>query len=143
MRSPRARAASGRGSSAEMALSIRAQAVSLLLACALGAALGLTYDVLRALRRRGRDTPWDILFCLLAALSAFLFAMHAENGLYGTGELLLSLAGLLLYFELLSPLCLPLFSAWLEKIRVFWIITQNFAKKVAFSAKKLFSNEGK
>ena len=126
-----------------MALSIRAQAVSLLLACALGAGLGLRYDVLRALRRRGRDTPWDLLFCLLAALCAFLFAMRAENGLYGTGELLLSLAGLLLYFQCLSPLCLPIFTAGLEKIRVFWIITQNSAKKVAFSAKKLFSNEEK
>ena len=126
-----------------MALSIRAQAVSLLLACALGAGLGLTYDVLRALRRRGRDTPWDLLFCLLAALCAFLFAMRAENGLYGTGELLLSLAGLLLYFQCLSPLCLPIFTAGLEKIRVFCIITQNSAKKVAFSAKKLFSNEEK
>ena len=143
MRSRRGRAASGRGSSAEMALSTRAQAVSLLLACALGAVLGLTYDVLRALRRRGRDTPWDLLFCLLAALCAFLFAMHAENGLFGTGELLLSLLGLLLYFWLLSPLCLPLFSAGLEKIRAFWINTQNLIKKLVFSAKKLFSNAGK
>lgn len=124
-----------------MALSIRAQAASLLQACALGAALGLTYDVFRALRRRSRDAPWDLLFCLLAAAAAFLFAMHAENGVYGTGELLLSLLGLLLYFHLLSPFCLPVFGAGLDKIRALWINTQNLIKKLTFTAKKLFSNE--
>ncbi len=123
-----------------MALSIRAQALSLLLACALGAALGLTYDFFRALRRRRSDTPWDLLFCALAALAAFLFAMHAENGVFGTCELGLALLGLLLYNHLLSPLCLPVFGSWLDKFGALWIITQNFIKKVGCTAKKLFSN---
>ena len=119
-----------------MALSIRAQALSLLLACALGAGLGFSYDLFRALRRRGADTLWDLLFCALAAGAAFLFAMRAENGVYGTGELLLTLLGLLLYFHVLSPACFPLLEAAVEKTGGLYIKTQKTAKKVAFAAKK-------
>ena len=119
-----------------MALSIRAQILALLSALALGAGLGLTYDLLRALRRRSGDTLWDILFCVSAACAAFLFAMRAENGVFGTGELLLSLLGMLLYFRTLSPLCLPLFASALEEFRVIWINTQNFGKKVVQNCKK-------
>ena len=119
-----------------MALSIRAQALSLLAALALGTGLGLLYDLFRALRRRGRDTLWDLLFCALAACAAFLFAMRADNGIFGTGELLLSLLGLLVYFRFLSPRCLPAFGFCLNGFRVFCIKTLNFAKKVGRCCKK-------
>lgn len=121
-----------------MALSIRGQALSLLLAFAAGITLGLLYDLLRPIRRRGGDTLWDLLFCFCAAILAFLMAMRSENGALGTGELLLSLLGLLAYFRLLSPVCLPIFDSVAQKIGVFWINTQVFAKKVANHVKKLF-----
>ena len=119
-----------------MGVDIRAQALSLLLGCALGAGLGLLYDLLRPIRRRGGDTLWDLLFCLTAAAAAFLFAMRAENGVLGTGELLFSLLGLLLYFRLLSPGCFSFFASCLEKFRVLWINTQISAKKVGRNCKK-------
>ena len=121
-----------------MALSIRAQAISLALAFSLGVGLGLLYDLLRPIRRHGGGAVWDLLFCLCAAAAAFLFAMRSPNGLLGTGEILLSLAGLLGYFRLLSPVCLPLFGKVDRTIGAIWIFTQNSGKKVLFSAKKLF-----
>ena len=123
-----------------MGLDIRAQAQALALAAGLGAGLGLVYDLLRPLRRRGGDALWDLLFCLTAAAAAFLFAMRAENGTLGTGELLLALAGLALYMQALSPLLLPLWEARVQKIGVFLLNAQKFAKKVPQFAKKLFQN---
>lgn len=123
-----------------MALSIRAQVLSLLLALALGLGLGLLYDAIRPVRRRGRDTLWDGLFCLCAAGVAFFLAMRAENGVLGTGELLLCLLGLLVYFWLLSPVFLPLFEVFVVKVGVLSANAQVLIKKVCYSAKKLFQN---
>ena len=122
-----------------MELSIRAQALSLGLALSLGAGLGLLYDLLRPIRRHG-GSVWDALFCLCAAAAAFLFAMRAPSGVFGSGEVLLSLFGLLLYFQLLSPVFLPVFVKLDRRIGAIWIITQNLRKKVLLSAKKLFQN---
>lgn len=123
-----------------MELSIRAQAVSLLFACGLGAGLGLLYDLLRPIRRRFGNGFWDFLFCLCSAASAFLFAMQSENGMLGTGEVLLALLGLLLYFQFLSAFLLPYFDTCVRKIGVLCVNTQNSAKKVRCSVKKLFQN---
>ena len=123
-----------------MELSIRAQALSLGMALSLGAGLGLLYDLLRPIRRHGGGSVWDALFCLCAAAAAFLFAMRAPSGVFGSGEVLLSLFGLLLYFQLLSPVFLPVFVKLDRRIGAIWIITQNAGKKVLFSAKKLFQN---
>ena len=123
-----------------MGLDIRAQALSLLLALLLGAGLGLLYDLLRPIRRRGGNTLWDLLFCLTAACLAFLFAMRAENGELGSGELLLSLLGLVLYMQLLSPLLLPFWERRIQKIGAFLRFAQETAKKVPDRAKKLFQN---
>ena len=123
-----------------MELSIRAQAVSLLLACGLGAGLGLLYDLLRPIRRRFGNGFWDFLFCLCSAVLAFLFAMRSENGTLGAGEVLLALLGLLLYFQLLSPILLPYLDVCVRKVGVFCVNTQNSAKKVRHSVKKLFQN---
>jgi len=121
-----------------VALSIRAQALSGLAACALGLGLGLLYDLLRPVRRHGGSGLWDFLFCLLSAAAAFLFAMRSPNGVFGSAELLLTLLGLLLYFELLSPFILPVFGYCDRKFGAFCINTQNFVKKVSQTAKKLF-----
>ena len=126
-----------------MALSIRAQALSGLAAFALGAGLGLLYDLLRPARRLGGSGFWDFLFCLLAAAAAFLFAMRSPNGVFGSAELLLTLLGLLLYFELLSPLVLPFIGCCDRKFGVFCINTQKFLKKVSQTAKKLFQKRRK
>ena len=123
-----------------MELSIRAQALSLGLALALGAGLGLLYDLLRPIRRHGGGSVWDALFCLCAAATAFLFAMRAPDGVLCSGEGLLSLFGLLLYFQLLSPVFLPIFDKLDRAIGAIWIITQNARKKVLLFAKKLFQN---
>lgn len=123
-----------------MGVDLRAQALSLLLAFALGMAIGTLYDLLRPIRRHGKDTLWDALFCLCAAAGAFLFAMHAPDGVFGTGEILLCGFGLLGYFQLLSPVFLPVFGKLCRVIGAIWIFTQNLGKKVALSAKKLFQN---
>lgn len=125
-----------------MELSIRTQAVSLLLACALGMGLGLVYDLLRPIRRHRGDFVWDLLFCLCAAVSAFLFAMRSPGGVLGTGEILLALFGLLVYYHLLSPTLLPVFGKTYRRIGGFRIITQKALKKVAQDAKKLFQKTG-
>ena len=123
-----------------MGLEIRAEALSLLLGCAMGAGLGLLYDLLRPIRHRTRAWFWDLLFCLCAAGSAFLFAMRSESGVLGTGEILLCLAGLLLYLWLLSPLLLPRWEENVQKTGVILKKTQAYAKKVPENAKKLFQN---
>ena len=123
-----------------MALSIRAQALSLLTAFGLGLGLGLLYDMFRPIRQGGGDTLWDGLFCLVAACLSFLLAMRAETGVLGTGELLLSLLGLIAYFRFLNPVCLPIFETIAANIRVLSSKAQVSIKKVWFSAKKLFQN---
>lgn len=123
-----------------MGLEIRAEALSLLLGAAMGAGLGLLYDLLRPIRRRSRAWFWDLLFCLCAAAAAFLFAMRAENGVLGTGEILLSLTGLLLYLRCLSPLLLPCWERKVQKTGAILKKTQAYAKKVPENTKKLFQN---
>ena len=66
--------------------------------------------------------------------------MRAENGTLGTGELLLALAGLVLYMQALSPLLLPRWEGRVRKIGVFLANAQKFTKKVPQNAKKLFQN---
>lgn len=126
-----------------MGVDIRAQALSLLLGCALGAGLGLLYDLLRPIRRRGGEALWDLLFCLAAAAAAFLFAMRAENGVLGSGEVLACLAGLTLYGQLLSAHVGCIWENGIQKIGVIFCKAQNIAKKVPRGAKKLFQNRGK
>ena len=124
-----------------MGLPIRAQALSLLLALGTGAALGLLYDLLRPIRRRGRDAVWDVLFCAASALLCFLLALREENGRLAGGQLLGGLLGFCLYLHLLSPLFLPT----LERCALFWeqnwkSMKDRFKKRQLFQ-KKLFQNQ--
>ena len=121
-----------------MELTLRTQAVSLLLAFMGGIGLGLLYDLLRPIRRRCGDTLWDLLFCLTAAALCFAFAMRSETGTLGTMDLAASLFALLLYFHLLSPIGFPIFEKTAQKIGVFFFKTQVLIKKVPRGAKKLF-----
>ena len=123
-----------------MELRLAAQALSLLLSCLGGIALGLFYDLLRPLRRRTGDLFWDLLFCLGAAALCFCAAMRAPTGRLGVLELGAALLGLCLYLRLLSPTLFPIFESFvtcfarnLEKAR-------GFSKKTTTSVKKLFAN---
>ena len=120
-----------------MAQSVRAQGLSLLAACSLGVGLGLLYDLLRPLRRRSRDWIWDTLFCLAAAALGFCFALRADSGRLGSGELLCILVGFVIYIHFLSPLLFPEFENFalfcdrtLEKSRIFLKKLRNLAKKL-------------
>ncbi len=124
-----------------MGLPIRAQALSLLLALGTGAALGLLYDLLRPIRRRGRDAVWDVLFCAASSSLCFLLALREENGRLAGGQLLGGLLGFCLYLHLLSPLFLPT----LERCALFWeqnwkSMKDRFKKRQLFR-KKLFQNQ--
>lgn len=124
-----------------MALSIRAQALSILLALGTGAGLGLLYDLLRPVRRRGRGAVWDALFCAAAAALCFLLALREETGRLAGGQLLGGLLGFCLYLHLFSPLFLPT----LERAAAFgakkWKATEDCLKKRQLFRKKLFQNQ--
>lgn len=121
-----------------MEQSIRAQALLLLVAFLGGAGLGLVYDLLRPIRRRGRGLLWDLLFCAAAAALCFVFAMHAERGRIGIWELCASLLGFCLYVEWMSPALFPIFEKGSLKIFQFAEKIRFFLKKVPENAKKLF-----
>ena len=112
-----------------MGVSLRSQGISLLLALAAGVSLGILYDLLRPLRRRGRDTLWDLLFCAAAAFLCFCLAMRSGSAALGTGELATSLLGLLGYFFLMSPFDFPIFENLAKRIGVLSLKALIFEKK--------------
>ena len=87
-----------------MELPVALQLRELELSLALGAGLGLVYDLLRPLRRGRIFTAlWDGLWCLLTLVCLLLFALYA-----GRGRLrLFALAGMAasggLWLGLISP----------------------------------------
>ncbi len=75
------------------------------MAFALGAVIGICYDILRPLRYRCAafiKVGTDFVFALLSAVLLFLFAMSAGNGRLGLWELAAALAGFLAYLYTLS-----------------------------------------
>ena len=89
---------------------IRRQAFSIILAFALGAFLGLFYDLIRPFRKRCGGSArglTDFVFCLGAASALFLFAMSAGNGRLGLWELCFALAGFLSWLYTLSDTVFP------------------------------------
>lgn len=110
-------------------------------AIALGAVLGLVYDLLGVLRKLG-GRLWggvlDAAFCLTAAGSVFLFVMA------GDGEMRMFIAlgvlgGAVLFWCLLGSLLRPVWIFWLEMALWPVGILQNFLKKFAQKLKKGFS----
>lgn len=108
---------------------------------ALGAVLGLVYDLLSALRSLG-GRLWggvlDALFCLTAACSVFLFVMA------GDGELRIFIAlgilgGAVLFRCLLGGLLRPVWRFWVELALFPAGLVEKFLKKCGRRGKKVFS----
>lgn len=124
-----------------MSLSVSHQGWALLLSLAMGAGIGLVYDVLRPARRHSGATLatlLDALFAVTAAVAAFFFAMASGDGRLGTWELAASLLGFLLYMHLLSPFLLPPMEKIFRAAGRFLIRMKNLIKKVQNKLKKLF-----
>lgn len=120
---------------------VSAQLAVFLRAVALGAVLGLVYDLLGALRRLG-GRLWggvlDAFFCFVAAGSVFLFVM------VGDGEMRMfialgALGGAVLFWCLLGSLLRPVWAFWLDLALWPAACFKNFLKKCARSLKKSFS----
>lgn len=81
------------------------QAVQFLWAAAFGAVYGLSYDLLRGLRRslRGLTQLLDLLFVLVLLLGNCLFALYPGGGSFRIFMPIGMLVGTCLYFLLLSP----------------------------------------
>ena len=124
-----------------MEQNLQRQLLALLKALALGAALGLGYDLLRPPRRRGGrllGARGDAAFALLAASACFLAAMEADSGRLGLWELTAALIGFLLYQQTLSPLFLPIFTSGYDAVRRLEVLCKIFSAKFQNSAKKNF-----
>ena len=120
---------------------ISEQLAMFLRSIALGAALGLIYDLLGTLRTLGGKlwgTLLDALYCLAAACSLFFFMLA------GSGELRLfilvgALGGAVLFFCLLSRPLRPLWALWLKIFLAPVKLAGGLLKKCGQFFKKLFS----
>lgn len=134
----------GRGSSADnMDIRLQDQAVALLLAFVLGAALGFFYDLLRPVRRaspRALSLCLDALFCLVSGCAAFCFAMAAGDGRLGTWELCSAALGFALYMHALSARVLRITDGMWRSVRKALAWCKKIIKKTAVSAKLVFKN---
>ena len=104
-----------------MELSLAGQASSLLVSVLLGAGLALVYDLLRALRLRGRTrrgvtAALDALFCAVLALCALRLALRVGGGELRLYMLFGMAAGLAGSEGLLSPLFAPLWAFWADAL---------------------------
>ena len=96
-----------------MGQSIEGQALELLAFLLGGVLLGLTYDMLRPIRRaagRGGGVM-DVLFCALGGVLFFLLAMCTGSGRMGTWSLAAAAVGFCMYMHTLSTVMLPVFTA--------------------------------
>ena len=96
-----------------MGQSIEGQALELLAFLLGGVLLGLTYDMLRPIRRaagRGGGVM-DVFFCALGGVLFFLLAMRTGSGRMGTWSLAAAAVGFCMYMHTLSAVLLPAFTA--------------------------------
>jgi len=119
---------------------ISEQLALFLRAVALGAVLGLLYDLFRTLRTLGGKL-WggllDVLFCLTAASSLFFFVM-AGDGEMRIFVVLGTAGGMLLFLCLAGPLLRPVWRFWLSVILFPVRLVRAFLKKCGQTTKKLF-----
>ena len=120
---------------------ISEQLALFLRAVALGAALGLIYDLFRILRTLGGKL-WggllDALFCLTAAASLFFFVM-AGDGEMRIFVVLGTAGGMLLFLCLAGPILRPVWQFWLSVLLFPVRLLIRFLKKCGRTTKKLFS----
>ena len=104
-----------------MEISIAAQTVVFLQAILFGAAIGVYYDLLRAIRREGRlggllTALLDGVFWLAVIVAFALFVLLIADGSWRSYVLLGCSGGLALYFLTLSPMVLNLLILMLEAV---------------------------
>ena len=124
-----------------MGVDIGEQTLALLTAFALGAGVGICYDLLRPLRRRTGQAvraALDVLFCVLAGCAVFLYAMGEDNGRLGIWDLAAALLGFIIYLHTLSDTMLSLFTAILDVVCKVMKACKKILKKSAVSAKIIF-----
>lgn len=88
-----------------MELSLDIQLRGIVLAVAVGAALGLAYDMLSPLRRGIKRLAWlfDAIYALFAGLSIFSLAMSLPYGRLGMWEAAGAALAFFVYMNILSP----------------------------------------
>ena len=127
---------------------ISAQAVAFAWAAALGAALGVCYDLLRVLRRRHPrcTVPADAAFCLLSLAALWAYARSAGRGMLRLFAFLGLACGAAVDALTLSPLLIRLFDGFFALLeRVFRLICAPLCwclkKNLAFFQKTLCNGQ--
>ena len=104
-----------------MRTSVSDQAVFAALAAALGFALGLVFDALRAPRAKCRAfgrAALDVLYALIVFTGLFLLGLRSGAGRAGLDSVLFALAGAALYGATLSPHLAPLFRKAVDRLTI-------------------------
>ena len=116
-------------------------------AALLGIALGLAYDLLRAVRRRIPVllVACDLLFCAAVAVGLIAYAMTSAGGELRIYLLLGTFLGAVFYFGVCSAHFRPLWDFWMDVALSFfalWLLplraARNIFEKISRRAKKLF-----
>lgn len=125
------------------------QARQFLLSAALGAALGLHYDLLRGLRRWARwlTHPLDLWFALSVLAANLWFALRIGGGQFRIFALVGSALGAAGYFAGPSRLLLPVFGSFWKLFtapgRLLARGSKNFFEKTGIFSKNIFSSAKK
>ena len=126
------------------------QLVSFLRAGVLGLTGGMVYDLLRAVRQRGRSARlvthlMDVVYVLSALLVVFLFALRQGQGELRLYMLAAIILGFCLYFTVFCDIFRPLWRFWadiLASLLRFAVLPAVFVlrcgKKFQIYIKKLF-----
>lgn len=122
------------------------QALRLALAFVLGVALGITYDLVRPLRRRsGRvgAAVLDLLFSFASGAAAFSFAMGAGSGRMGVWELAAAFVGFSGYMHTLSDVVFTVTDGFFRTVLRACVSIVKIIKKFAQTTKFLFQKARK
>lgn len=107
-----------------MTVTLTQQLAVLAGAVLLGGALGLVYDVLRAMRAlfpaRAAGVVLDLLFWTAATAALFLWSLSAGDGQVQISTCVFLFLGAVLYFRSCSPWLLPLLRRGMHLLRRLW-----------------------